>query len=185
MVPGRFAAEEGGTPAGDKSGIRSVSNINTIAKPRLPSEGVEMRARVKWFNTEKGFGFVAPVDGGGDAFVHASALQKAGLAQLPVGAELVCEIVEGPKGLQVVRILDAPMVLPEQSGEEGVTGAVKWFAPEKGFGFILADDGGKDVFVHKNVLRRCGIEELAEGQRVTMNTSPTPKGREAVWIQID
>lgn len=143
-----------------------------------------MRTRVKWFNAEKGFGFVAPLDGAGDAFVHASALQQAGLTQLPVGAEVTCEVAQGPKGLQVLRILDEPVITNPLPCEEGVTGMVKWFAPEKGFGFILADDGGKDVFVHKNVLRRCGINELADGQRVQVNTSPTAKGREAIWIGL-
>lgn len=142
-----------------------------------------MRTRVKWFNAEKGFGFVAPLDGAGDAFVHASALQRAGLSQLPVGAELTCEVAPGPKGLQVLRILDTP-VIAEPAPQEAIGGQVKWFAPEKGFGFVVADDGGKDVFVHQNVLRRCGIEHLAEGQRVQVNTAPTPKGREAVWIEV-
>lgn len=142
-----------------------------------------MRTRVKWFNAEKGFGFVAPLDGAGDAFVHASALQRAGLSQLPVGAELTCEVAPGPRGLQVLRILDTPVVA-EPAPQEAIGGQVKWFAPEKGFGFVVADDGGKDVFVHQNVLRRCGIEHLAEGQRVQVNTAPTPKGREAVWIEV-
>lgn len=154
-----------------------------VITPEESQEGTQVKARVKWFNAEKGFGFVAPDDGSGDAFVHASALQKAGLAQLPGGAEIVCDVAYGPKGLQVLRIVEAPLtVVPTEV--ESLAGSVKWFAPEKGFGFIAADDGGKDVFVHKNVLRRCGIEALAEGQRVQVNTSPTPKGREATWIAV-
>ena len=59
---------------------------------------------------------------------------------------------------------------------------VKWFNPEKGFGFVACDDGGKDVFLHISVLERSGLGNLAEGQRVSMGVVDTPKGREAVTI---
>ena len=46
------------------------------------------------------------------------------------------------------------------------TGTVKWFNPEKGFGFIAPDDGGKDAFVHISAVQRSGISDLREGQKV-------------------
>jgi len=46
------------------------------------------------------------------------------------------------------------------------TGIVKWFNPEKGFGFIAPDDGGKDAFVHISAVERCGLGNLHEGQKV-------------------
>ena len=46
-------------------------------------------------------------------------------------------------------------------------GTVKWFNPQKGFGFIQPDDGGKDAFVHISAVERAGLRELKEGQRVT------------------
>ena len=52
----------------------------------------------------------------------------------------------------------------------------------KGFGFVTADDASKDVFVHKSVLRRCGLTQLEAGQRVQMKVQEAPKGREATWI---
>jgi CspA family cold shock protein len=63
-------------------------------------------------------------------------------------------------------------------------GAVKWFKGEKGFGFVGADDGGKDVFVHISVLERAGLSELADGQRVSMQVVTTQKGREAIAIKL-
>lgn len=49
---------------------------------------------VKWFNTTKGFGFIQPDQGGTDVFVHISAVQRAGLAQLDEGQKVTYEIVE-------------------------------------------------------------------------------------------
>jgi len=47
------------------------------------------------------------------------------------------------------------------------TGTVKWFNPDKGFGFIQPQDGGKDVFVHITALQAVGIISLNEGQKVS------------------
>ncbi|WP_343057258.1 cold-shock protein [Chthonobacter rhizosphaerae] len=63
-------------------------------------------------------------------------------------------------------------------------GVVKWFNPEKGFGFVAGEDGGKDVFVHISVLQAAGMGPLADGQRVSMKIVETPKGREAVQISV-
>lgn len=63
-------------------------------------------------------------------------------------------------------------------------GTVKWFNPDKGFGFVAGEDGGKDVFVHISVLQAAGMGPLADGQRVSMRVVETPKGREAVEISV-
>jgi cold shock protein len=47
------------------------------------------------------------------------------------------------------------------------TGTVKWFNGEKGYGFIQPDQGGKDVFVHISAVERSGMNNLAEGQKVS------------------
>jgi CspA family cold shock protein len=46
------------------------------------------------------------------------------------------------------------------------TGTVKWFNPDKGYGFIQPDDGGKDVFVHISAVEQAGLRRLQEGQRI-------------------
>ena len=55
-------------------------------------------------------------------------------------------------------------------------GTVKWFNAEKGFGFISNDDGGEDVFVHFSAIQTDGYRQLAEGQKVTFDTEPDPRG---------
>jgi CspA family cold shock protein len=54
-------------------------------------------------------------------------------------------------------------------------GTVKWFNPDKGFGFISNDNGGEDVFVHFSAIASSGYRTLSEGQKVTFDTEPDPK----------
>ncbi len=55
-------------------------------------------------------------------------------------------------------------------------GTVKWFNPNKGYGFIKPDDGGKDIFVHISAVERAGINTLSEGQKISFETA-TNKGK--------
>ena len=62
------------------------------------------------------------------------------------------------------------------------TGTVKWFDAAKGFGFIIPDDGGKDVFVHISTLTGCfpAIDALKENDRISFDVQKSPKGLSAV-----
>ena len=210
--------------------------------------GDAVKATVKWFNPQKGFGFVQPEDGQGDAFLHISALQAAGVDSIADGTEIMCSIAPGNKGRQVQQISEILGVNPnfaggERSGggsnrggfgndrggfgggdrggfggndrggfgggrdrgfggnndrggfgggydnapqgeETSLTGTVKWFKQDKGFGFIAGDDQGPDVFVHKSALRRANIMVLDSGMRVELRAVASPKGREATWLRV-
>jgi len=63
-----------------------------------------------------------------------------------------------------------------------VTGTVKWFNAEKGFGFIAPDDGSKDVFVHYSEVQGSGFRTLEENQRVQFDIEQGPKGPQAVGV---
>ncbi len=147
---------------------------------------------LKWFNGTKGFGFVVPEDESFDAFLHITTLQEVGLHSIGEGAVLVCTVYDGPKGKQVkqvIEVVDKGSVgtMPEANEEDGTIamgGIVKWYKPDKGFGFIIPDDGMKDVFVHKSCLDRLEIEELQAGQRVRVTLRAVDKGREAVDIKV-
>ncbi|MFF7632357.1 cold-shock protein [Kitasatospora sp. NPDC008050] len=63
------------------------------------------------------------------------------------------------------------------------TGIVKWFNPEKGFGFITPDEPGPDLFAHYSEIEATGFRELIDGQRVEFETSKGPKGPQADRIR--
>ncbi|MED7955099.1 cold-shock protein [Streptomyces sp. BE303] len=60
---------------------------------------------VKWFNGEKGFGFIAQDDGGPDVFVHFSAIQTTGFKELAEGARVEYDVTQGPKGPQAEQVV--------------------------------------------------------------------------------
>jgi len=58
-----------------------------------------------------------------------------------------------------------------------MTGTVKFFNTEKGYGFIKPDDGGKDIFVHISAVQRSGLASLAEGQKLSFELEPDKRGK--------
>lgn len=164
--------------------------------------GPTVSATVKWYNPEKGFGFVQ-LPTGADAFLHVSVVERSGNSTVPPGATLEVRTAPGQKGLQITEILsvDASTSLQEQprrprperperayqpADQAAVEeiGTVKWYNPEKGFGFIVRDRGGKDIFVHVSALNRGGLSDLAEGQRVAVDMVEGGKGPEAVGVRL-
>src|SRR5713226_2666317 len=71
----------------------------------------------------------------------------------------------------------------ERSATKMVTGTVKWFNDAKGFGFIVQDNGGPDVFCHHTAIVADGFRSLAEGQKVEFETKKGPKGLQAANVK--
>jgi cold shock protein len=156
--------------------------------------GRQVEAKVKWFNASKGFGFVTMADGGQDAFLPMATLRRAGYEDAREGASITCEVTDGAKGPLVTNVLNldnSTAVAPSagvdrrpQRPSQTLEGAVKWFEPEKGYGFISPDGGGKDVFIHITALRRSGVNVLGPGQRVRVDVIDGRKGLEADRITL-
>lgn len=168
-----------------------------------PLAQASAKGTVKWFNVSKGYGFIT-LETGGDAFCHASALAATGTTNVPQGASVVCDVQESPRGLQVVAVhkIDMSTATPSfsapgrrprrdfgegdrQSGPTGATieGKVKFFNDQKGFGFIVPDDGSGDVYIHASALRRSGVLSLEPEQRVRFSTRQGMKGVEVDQIE--
>lgn len=170
------------------------------------------RGTIKWFNSTKGYGFIT-LDGGGDAFCHASALAAMGATDIPPGSTVICDLQESPRGLQVVAVhsLDTStaeaqtMRKPrsgsgwggdEDRGRRGgfvrdaapsgamVDGKVKFFNDQKGFGFVVPDNGSGDVYVHASALRRSGVAALTPEQRIRYSTRQGMKGVEVDRLEV-
>ncbi len=162
-----------------------MRNENTVRSEDNIRENVE--CKVKWFNTTKGYGFVMPLDGSGDAFIHISKLEKLNLKGLAEGASIRCDLEEKNQRYQVTEIHEvgpAPVLYENVAPEALIEGTVKFFNAEKGFGFVTPDNGQADIFVHMKVLERSGLAELKADQRVKLNVSDGEKGPHAQGVEI-
>lgn len=160
------------------------------------------RAQVKWFSPSKGFGFISIKADSEDVFLHISSLLEKGRRSVLPGTTIECQIGDGPKGQQVVKVvsiddstaetsltpnkdfiaLNRPQIDLSKTVE--IQGKVKWYNTFKGFGFVLPEDGGKDIFVHASVLAEAGIASLNPEQHLRMQVISSDKGREAVAISF-
>ncbi|WP_456551885.1 cold-shock protein [Blastococcus sp. SYSU D00813] len=162
---------------------------------------------VTWFNAEKGFGFIAPEDGGDDVFVHFSAIEASGgFRSLEEGERVEYEASQGQRGPQADRVRSLGGGGGGRSGgdrggerrERGdrgdwgagrgaggrSQGTVARFNAEKGFGFIEPDDGGDDVFVHFSAIDESGYRSLEEGQRVEYDAVRGQRGMQAESVRV-
>jgi len=153
-------------------------------------------AHLKWFDARKGFGFVIPENQSIEAFLHTTVLREAGIDGLGEGACLLCIIEQSTKGAKVKKILtvldigrDPKPIVSSNTHEKfsdfsDMTGIVKWYKPEKGFGFVRADDGGADILLHSKLLKRYGFEAIEPRTPLLLKVRSTSKGRLAVDFQI-
>ncbi len=97
---------------GDRGGFGDRGDRGGFDRPRAPrapravatGPAVETTGIVKWYNATKGFGFISPQEGGKDVFVHATALETAGLQPLQEGQSVRISVVQGAKGPEVSSI---------------------------------------------------------------------------------
>ncbi|MDF0545672.1 cold-shock protein [Sphingobium sp. H39-3-25] len=160
---------------------------------------------VKFFNGQKGFGFIVRDDGAEDVFVHISAVEQAGLTGLAEGQPLGFTLVDrgGKISATDLKIDGEPLPVtdrgpprdraaapggfggaPERGPQRQLTGerasgTVKFFNAMKGFGFIQRDDGQPDAFVHISAVERAGMSSLNEGDRLDFELEVDRRGKYA------
>lgn len=147
----------------------------------------EGKGVVKFFNGQKGFGFIVRDDGGEDVFVHISEVEKAGLQGLAEGQPLSFTLVDrnGKVSASDLVIEGEPLEVPQREERgparkltgDSASGTVKFFNSMKGFGFIQRDDGQPDAFVHISAVERAGMSGLNEGDRLDFDLEVDRRGK--------
>jgi CspA family cold shock protein len=174
------------------SGLRRQTGLE-------PRSEVPVQSVVKWFDSDKGFGFVTLSDGSGDALLHVSVLARSGFNVVQPGEILKVCVGPGHRGQHVNEVLRAdgtsatpatgPQTIsriarPSRSSLTEERGTVNSFNVKRGYGFIVRDQGGRDVFVDTRILQRCDIRKLSKGQHVIVKVVEGPRGPRAVRIRL-
>jgi len=131
---------------------------------------------VRWFDADRGFGFIDLGNEAEDLFVHASEIVgDDGPKLLREGQVVEFEVGEGDRGPQARRVRVTGDVADDAT--VGVLGTVAWYEPAKGYGFVTPDDGRGEIFVHSSAIVTGGV--IAEGQRVAFLVVDGEKGPQA------
>ena len=134
---------------------------------------------VRWFDAERGFGFLAPQDGDADLFVHASEIVGDGVSRLlREGQAVEYEVGEGERGPQARGVRVTGEIAADAA--LGVLGTIKWYEPAKGYGFASPDGGGAEVFVHSSAIVTGGV--VSAGQRVAFLVGVGERGPQAEHV---
>ena len=184
-VSAAAAAAAGAVSAAAAAVVRHVAAA-ALAAACLPRSSARARESVKFFNGNKGFGFIQRDEGGEDVFVHISAVERAGLEGLAEGQELEFTLVDRGGKISASDLVVVGEAIPVQKREEQpqrqltgekATGTVKFFNSMKGFGFITRDDGLADAFVHISAVERSGMSNLNEGDRLEFDIEVDRRGK--------
>jgi CspA family cold shock protein len=178
---------DGGAPGGARGGFAGGGDRGPRGGGGMPAQVVGTgKGKVKFFNSQKGFGFIQRDEGGEDVFVHISQVERAGLEGLAEGQELEFNLVDrgGKISAADLQVVGDVIKVEQKSASpqreltgEKATGTVKFFNTMKGFGFITRDDGKEDAFVHISAVERSGLQGINEGDRFEFDLEVDRRGK--------
>lgn len=160
----------------------------------VASSGSVVVGTVKWFDAVKGFGFVVSESGGPDILLHANVLRNYGQGSVADNSYVELTVQQTERGLQAVEVLLVkPPVFDDDSAGPNFTqeidpdtalspARVKWFDKVKGFGFANVYGDDEDIFLHVEVLRRCGLADLQAGEAVCLRIFDGDRGKMAAEV---
>lgn len=152
---------------------------------------------VKWFDPNKGYGFILNEGGGTDILLHANVLRNFGRSSVADQSRVKVLVQQTNRGVQAAEVISIEP--PETDGQAPIAdldaeiiehldtlplrpARVKWFDKSKGFGFANIFGHSDDVFIHIEVLRHSGFADLAIGEAICLRIVEGPRGLMAAQI---
>lgn len=156
-----------------------------------------LSGRIKWFDPDKGFGFIVSDECDRDVLLHANVLRNFGQSSVADGAEISVTVQHTQRGVQAVevhsiQIAEAPgaaaiadfenIDLALFSNTPTEPARIKWFDKSKGFGFANVFGSADDIFIHVEVLRKSGFVDLQPGEAVSIQVYSGERGKLALTV---
>lgn len=172
----------------------------------------EVKGKIKWFDPNKGYGFIKDDNSPEDILLHKNVADEYGMKRLDAGTYLKCEVMDSPKGVMVTRIvniiqnaqtlseeilshpLPAAKSLSEEAAlfrekmralraEDLTVAIVKWYDDRKGFGFAVSLEHDQDIMLSRRVLRDCGVRAIFPGDKLNVKIEQKDTGLVAEYIE--
>lgn len=157
----------------------------------------QINGLVKWFDQNKGFGFIVSDEGGADILLHANVLRNFGRNSVADQSRIVAWVHPTPRGFQASEIVEitppatdgsppiediAPEVVDQLESLPIQPARVKWFDRAKGFGFANVFGHPEDIFIHIEVLRHSGFSDMVIGEAIGLRVVEGPRGLIAAQV---
>ncbi len=150
----------------------------------ISGEEMTLTGYVKWFDVVKGFGFITVDNEGTDVLLSANVLRNFGQSSVIEGSFVEFRARVTQRGMQAVTLITlTPPEMQQNIVDDDVPSKaplvparVKWFDLSKGFGFANEFGNRQDIFLHIDILRKCGLANLQESEAISIRITERDDG---------